>query len=301
MSVLEPVAAIAATQHGCVHYDDLRRVPLTRGQTRTLVRNGVLLRRGGDVFTLVGSAATWRQNVMAEVLVGGPQCVASGRTASALWRLDRFREGPIDTLSPRWSRRRSGVGRHHETVDLRGCDRGVVDGIPVTSPTRTLIDMGRFVGVHRLGNMVDDAVRRELTSYEEVHRRFGELARSGRNGITTMRAVLDDRPGGSPTPGSPLEVRVRDLLVGAGIPTPVLQHPVRCDDLRFILDLAWPDRMVALECEGFAFHRTPNQLAWDEMRRNRLQLVGWTMLACTGTRVGHEPEAVVDEVRRALR
>ncbi len=300
MSVFSQVAAIAATQHGCVRTDDLRRVGLTRAQIRTLERNGFLIRRALDVFTVVGAPATWRQDVMAEVLLGGPQAVGSARAAAALWQLDRFRPGAIDVLSARGARRHSGRSSRHETVDLRGVDRGEVDGIPVTSPVRTLIDMGRFVGAHRLGNMLDDAVRRNLTTYEEVHHRFSELARSGRNGIRTMRAVQDDRPCGAPPPGSPFEIEVRDLLVGAGIPSPVLQHPVRCGEYRFLLDLAWPDHLLAVECEGFQFHRTPGQLAWDEMRRNRLQLLGWTVLGYARVRVREEPFAVIREVQRAL-
>lgn len=300
MPVFDEVAAIATTQHGCVRSEDLRGLGLTRAQIRTMERSGFLIRRDLGVFTVVGSPSTWRQDVMAEVLIAGPQAVASGRTAAALWQLDRFRPGAIDVLSGRWMRRRSGDARRHETVDLRGIDRGMVDHIPVTAPTRTLIDMGRYVGAHRLGNMLDDAVRRDLTSYEEVHHRFGELARSGRNGITTMRAVLEDRPCGAPPPGSPFEVEVRNLLVGAGIVPPVLQHPVRCGELRFLLDLAWPDQLVAVECEGFQFHRTPSQLAWDEMRRNRLQLKGWTVLAYARVRVRTEPFDVIAEVRNAL-
>ena len=58
-----------------------------------------------------------------------------------------------------------------------------------------------------------------------------------------------------------------------------------CGDYRFLLDLSWPDRMVAVECEGFRFHRTPDQLAWDEFRRNRLTLAGWRVLAYTWVRV----------------
>jgi very-short-patch-repair endonuclease len=300
VSVFSQIAALATHQHGCVHLDQLRSIGLSRGRIRTLVRSEFLQAHGPGVYSVVGASPTWRQRVMIEVMLAGPQAFGSQRAAAALWQFDRFRPGAIDVLSPRWVRRRSGQAIRHETVDLKGCDRSEVSGIPVTSPTRTLIDMGRFVGVHRLGEMLDDAVRRRLTTYEEVHGRFRELARSGRNGITTMRAVLQDRPCGAPPPGSAFETVVRRLLVGAGLPAAVLQHRVQSEELSFLLDLAWPDRMVAVECEGFAFHRTPSQLAWDDMRRNRLQLAGWTVLAYTWATVRNEPDRVVAEVRAAL-
>ena len=226
--------------------------------------------------------------------------MGSHRCAAGLWRLDDFRRGAIDIVSPRWTRHGGDHANVHETSDLPGRDRGNVEGIAVTSPTRTLIDMGRFVGAHRLGAMLDDAVRRGLTSYEATHERFRELARSGRNGIRTMRRVLEERPGGAPAPGSDFETKVRRLLVGAGFQAPALQHPVVCGEYRFLLDLAWPDRMLAVECEGFRFHRTPDQLAWDEFRRNQLTLRNWTVLAYTWIRVRDDPDGVIAEVRQAL-
>ncbi|UDY38112.1 hypothetical protein [Dermatobacter hominis] len=301
MSVFDEVAAIAADAHGCVVLSQLRRAGLTDGRIRTLVRTGFLHRRGAGLFTVVGAPATWRQEVMVEVLRGGPQAVSSHRSAAALAALDRFRPGAIDVVSPRGGRRSSPSAHLHETYDLPGRDRDALDGIPVTSVTRTLIDMGRYVGAHRLGSMLDDAVRRKLTTYERVHDRFRELARPGRNGIGRMRAVLEDRPCGAPAPGSDFETMVLRLLRQARLPEPVLQHRVQCDDLHFLLDLAWPDHMLAVECEGHAYHQTPTQLAWDEMRKNRLQLEGWTVLAYTWITARRDPDGLVSEVAAGLR
>ena len=305
MSVFEEVAAIAADRHGCVQLVELHQLGLTEGKVRTLVRSGFLQRRGAGLFTVVGATPTWHQDVAIEVMRAGPQGLAAARTVAGLYRLDRFRQGPIDVVSPRGThrgsgRRHRGSASRHESVDLPGRDRDVVHGIPATTVTRALIDMGRYVGAHRLGNMLDDAVRRQLTSYELVHDRFRELAKSGRDGITTVRSALEDRPCGAPAPGSGFETVVRQLLRGAGVPEPVPQHRVHCDDMFFLLDLAWPTQMVAVECEGHAFHQTPSQLAWDEMRKNRLQLKGWTVLAYTWIVARHEPERLVREVRMAL-
>lgn len=306
MSTFEDVAGVAATRYGCIQLQSLKALGLTESRIRTMVRMGFLRRQGASLFTVIGAPTSWRQEVMIEVLRAGPQALGSARTVMALHALDRFREGTIDVVSPRGThrgsgRRRVGGASMHGTADLPGWDRDVVDGIPVTSTTRALIDMGRFVGAHRLGNLLDDAVRRRLTTYEAVHQRFRELAGSGRNGVTTMREVLEDRPCGAPVPGSGFETMVRRLLRSASIPDPVLQHRVRCDEMVFLLDLAWPCQKLAVECEGFAYHQTPNQLAWDEQRRNRLQPRGWRVLAYTWINLRDEPDRIVDEVRAALR
>jgi hypothetical protein len=148
--------------------------------------------------------------------------------------------------------------------------------------------------------MIDDAVRRHLVTYDGLHERFRELARQGRDGITTVRRALEDRPCGAPVPGSDFETITRALLVRHGIPLPVLQHPVGCGEYRFLVDLAWPDHLVGVECEGWKYHATPDQLGWDEFRRNQLTLRGWQMLSFTWRRVHDEPDGVVAEVRTAL-
>jgi hypothetical protein len=300
VSVFEQIARVARPQHGCVALAQLRQLGIHDSSIRRLVRRGFLSRLGTGVFAVVGAPPTWERDVMAAVMAGGPQAVASHRTAAALWRLGPSRPGVIEVVSPRGERLTSGSIRRHETLDLPGRDRGRVDGIALTSPTRTLIDMGRFAGTSRLGSMVDDAVRRNLTSYECLGERLRELARRGRPGIVTVREVLRDRPGGAPPPGSDFETMTRRALVEAGLPAPVAQHPVVCGEYRFLLDLAWPDQRVGLECEGFRYHSTPDQLAWDDFRRNQLVLAGWQMLAYTWGRMRNDRRGVVDEVRRAL-
>ena len=298
MPVFDDIAAITATQHGCVTWTQLRTLGLTQDRVRGLVRSGFLARSSPGVFTIVGSEATWSRRVMALVLAGGPQSLAAHRTAAGLWRLGGFRPGHVEVVGPRGGRTRT--GRSHETVDLPGRDRSHVSGIATTSPTRTLIDMGRYVGAHRLGLMIDDAVRRRLATYEGLHERFRELARQGRPGIATVRLALEDRPFGAPVPGSDFETITRTLLVRHGIPQPVLQYPVVCGEYRFLVDLAWPDELLAVECEGWKYHATPDQLGWDEFRRNQLTLRGWRVLTFTWRRVHDEPGGVVSEVRSAL-
>lgn len=161
--------------------------------------------------------------------------------------------------------------------------------------------MGRYVSPTRLGSMIDDAVRRGLTSYEDLHARHAALARPGRNGIRTVAEALADRPVGAPVPGSPFEVLVRRLLVSAGLPEPVAQHPVPCDGITYLLDLAWPRVLVAVECDGFRFHRTPEQLEWDDRRRTELSRRGWLVHHVTWRQYRRAPDELVAEVRSSLR
>ncbi len=296
----DTITSLASRQHGVITRQQLAVAGVTPRRLRTEVERGVLLRATRGIYVLAGAASTWEQRLLVGQTAAGPLSVASHRSAAGLWQLDRFRRQHLEVSVPAPATRRPGGVVIHESNDLPSRDRTVRAGIPVTSPTRTIIDVSRYLSIRRLTALLDDAVRRDLTSYEAVHHRFAELAAPGRNGIATLRQVLEARPIDAAAPDSPLEDDVRSLLTGAGLPAPVLHHRVSCDDLTYVLDLAWPEQLVAVECDGFRFHRTPQQLEWDDDRRNRLGVRGWLVLHATRGRVRSSPWRLVDDVRRAL-
>ncbi len=263
--------------------------------------NGLLVRVERGLYAVAGSEDTWLRRTMGAVLLSGPGSLAGARAAAGLWQLHRFRRSHIDVVTSRWERptRRRGWSVQ-ESLVLPSRDRTVLEGIPVTTPTRTLFDVARHVSVRRLGSMVDDAVVRDLTSYEDLHRRFAELATRGRNGIANLREVLEMRPSGAVAPDSTFERDVRNQLRSVGL-EPVLHHRVDAGEIEYVLDVAWPGHLVAVECDGFRFHRTEEQLEWDDQRRNTLTLLGWIVLHETFARFRRDPTAIVREALGALR
>lgn len=300
MAFFGDIAALAARQHGTITRAQALALGGSDRRLETLVRNGVLERELPGIYVIAGTAPTWRRRLAVALHAGGPLALIAHRAAAGLWRLDRFRSGHVEAVAPHRQARTGGRVTIHRTLDLPERDRTVIHGFPVTAVTRTLVDMGNYVGAVRLGRMIDDAVVRGLTTYDDVGLRAGELARSGRSGIVTVREAMASRPGGSPPPGSPLEVEVRDLLLQNGVRSPVLQWPVECGAITYSLDLAWPDLRVAVECDGFRFHRTPEQLDWDDRRRTELSLRGWVVIHTTWNQQRVEPLRIVTDVRRAL-
>ncbi len=301
MSVFRAVSALAQRQHGTINRSQLLGASISDHAISRLVTDGVLERVAPGVFVVGGSPDTWHRRLAVELHRAGPLALVSHRAAAGLFALDRFRAGHLDIVSPSPAARTGTTVRLHRTCDLPSRDRTIIDGLAVTAPTRTLIDMGRYVSPTRLGSMIDDAVRRGLTSYEDLHARHTALARPGRDGIRTVAEALADRPVGAPVPGSPFEVLVRRLLISAGLPEPVSQHPVACDGITYLLDLAWPRVLVAVECDGFRFHRTPEQLEWDDRRRTELSRRGWLVHHVTWRQYRRDPDDLVAEVRSSLR
>lgn len=98
---------------------------------------------------------------------------------------------------------------------------------------------------------------------------------------------------------SPMESRLRVLLVTDGLPKPAVQSSLYDEAGVFIArpDLYYPEARLALEYDG-ATHRT--SLATDNRRQNRLIEAGYRVLRFTAGDISYRPASVVALVRRAL-
>ena len=121
---------------------------------KTRLRQGSLVRVLSGVYRLSAAPTTWKQKTLSVVLWGGDGCAASHGTAAKLWR---FAVSPKDieiTVPGKKDAPRSGIRVHRGTVSTRVS----IDGIPVTSPARTLLDIADRLHVDVLESLVDDAI-----------------------------------------------------------------------------------------------------------------------------------------------
>ena len=146
---------------------------------------------------------------------------------------------------------------------------------------------------------MEDALRRRLSTPDQLGDRFQTYACPGKPGSKVLRALVSERVGGQVPTGSDFELRVVRLAARAGLPEPRRQFGVQLDATRVNLDLAWPDRLFAVECDGIYHHGTSLRLRWDDDRQNELLLLGWFPLRLTWRKVINEPDAVIALLRRA--
>ncbi|MBO0686900.1 MAG: DUF559 domain-containing protein, partial [Candidatus Dormibacteraeota bacterium] len=102
-----------------------------------------------------------------------------------------------------------------------------------------------------------------------------------------------------PAAESPMETRLRLVLVLAGLPRPVAQVSLRDDTGEFLArpDLYYPQARLAIEYDG-GTHR--GSLTADNRRQNRLQRSGVRLLRYTAPDVYGRQDAIVAEVRALL-
>jgi hypothetical protein len=171
-----------------------------------------------------------------------------------------------------------GATIHRSEVPM--IDRCWVDGLRVTTVSRTIVDLASVLDRANLAEVVDAALCRRLATRDSV---LASLARAGKGqrGRQLLREVLEVWTP-SIEPGSPAEMRLVRLLGELGVDDVELQHEVCDGDGTFVarLDLAWPARRRALEYDGLESH---NPRAWerDERRYLRLRSLGWDVESVT--------------------
>lgn len=99
---------------------------------------------------------------------------------------------------------------------------------------------------------------------------------------------------------SPMETRLRLLLVLAGFPEPVLQHLVRIDGETYRLDLAYPALKVAIEYDGEHHFASAAQRRLDRMRDEALHRAGWVIIHVTAHGVHRDPAGTLRRVSNAF-
>jgi hypothetical protein len=231
----------------------------------------------------------------------GPLCWVADQTAAALHQFDGYRlESPFHLVTLR-SRRTTRPGHVvHTTIDLPLIDRTVVAGIPVTSPTRTIIDLATHLDAAALTTAVDSALRNGLTSEDFLHRRMVALRGKGRYGIPRLLAVVagsEIARGGH----SWLEREFLRLVAQARRPLPRTQQVLARRGTRLVrVDCRFADSPVVVELLGYRFHRSPQQMRIDAERANQLLLAGFLPFQFTYLQVVEEPAMVMATVASAL-
>lgn len=66
------------------------------------------------------------------------------------------------------------------------------------------------------------------------------------------------------------------------------------------VDIAFPERRVAIEVDGWAWHQDTARFQRDRQRQNSLVLAGWTVLRFTWHDLTRNPDRVINEIRAAL-
>ena len=300
MSTYQRFAAIAESQFGVVSTTQARSVGFSDDQLVYLVRSGKLRRPSRSVLAVAGSPRSWHQGVMVAVLSAGPAAFASHATAAYLWRMIGIRPKRIEIVMHRWNRSLQKV-TVHESTDLVETDTTLLGSIPVTTPVRTVVDLGASAR-HLVPRALDAGLRNRLFTLEDMAALVGRVGRRGRRGVGVIRPLIEERLHWNGVAESELEDLFRRVCQRFELPQPQAQVDIRNLDGSFVCrtDFAYPDRLLRIELDSEAFHMDRTTFRKDRAVQNVTELLGWKTLRYTWWDLVTRPEHVADELRSAI-
>jgi very-short-patch-repair endonuclease len=280
----------AALRVGPFTLADARGVGVTRAQ----LRGAGYCRLGSGLYRWVDlneSPQLFLRAVARRLPAGA---AFSGRTAAWLHGLDLMPCDPIEVTipDPIGTRRRAGTSVSRaplvaEHIVLRL-------GLPTTSPLRTVIDLATRVPLTEGVVAADLFLHARLISIADLRAYVAE--HPGARGICLLRRVVDLT---EPKSESPMETRLRMLLLLAKLPRPEVQVSIHDAKGRFVgrPDLLYRAQRLAIEYDG-SNHR--ERLVEDNRRQNGLIGAGFRLLRFTAVDVFGTPEVVAMQVRHGL-
>lgn len=224
---------------------------------------------------------------MAAVLACGDRAVLSHSDGAALWGLRGTSAARIHVTVPTSAglRQRRGIAVHRSR-DLRSAEIARRDGIPVTAPARTLLDLAGMVAPGALERAVEETIVLRLFDFGALHAVLSaHPTRTGAGALATIIARVDDEPS---LTRSDAEALFLDLCAEHAVQRPAVN--TRIEGLT--VDFAWPAQRVVVEIDGHRYHGTRAAFERDRARDARLTLAGYRVVRFTYRQLIREPAAV---------
>jgi hypothetical protein len=290
------LAALAARQRQVFTRDQAVAAGLSRPAVSYRTRTGLFVPCGPHTLHFAGAGLDWRGRLTAGLLDLGQDALVTARAAAALHGLDGFEEGPVQFLVPRRQRNRRTVGDVMSSPRVLPLDGMSVDGLRVTSGTRTTLELLGRVSERELGNAMDSAIRLGITAPAYLRRRLEQLGRQGRPGVVVFDRLME-----SAGVQSWLERQFLRIVRASGLPRPVVQRVYRRDRVHVArVDFDFGPAPVIVEVGGRRGYMAAEDRRRQEHRRTELQLIGKVVYFFTSDDVTEREPYVVDTLTRAL-
>jgi very-short-patch-repair endonuclease len=284
------IEAVTVRQHAMINGRQLRAVGLHPSAIDRRVRRGVLRPMLRGVY-LAGPVVPPLGEEMAAVLACDQLAWISHASAAFLHRLPPYpaKPRPVQLTVTGSAIRRPGL-RVHRVSRLDADEITEVEGIPVTTATRAILDLaGSAPAV--LERAISEGFAKRVTSRDrllELCRRYAHA-----RGVARLRGLLDE--GLRVTRSGPERTLLR-LLQRARISLP--QTNVRIG--KWEVDFLWPEAKLIVEVDALSTHTSPFHFERDRRKDAELTLRGYMVLRVTARQLRESPDSVIARIVAAL-
>jgi very-short-patch-repair endonuclease len=293
----QAVAALAARQAGVVS----RRQLLMLGLSHTAIDNrraaGRLHAVHRGVYAVGYPLLASEGKRWAAVAAIGEGAVLSHTTAAAAWDIRPSGSPLLHVTVPGRAGRQPRPGiRVHRPRDWHEDEATLLDGVPITTPARTVLDLaaGGLRG-RQLEAALDRAELLRLLDFQDLERLLQRHANA--RGTRPLRSLLARYVAGTIQTRSRLEELIIELCDANGIVRPRVNAQVEGRERDFF----WPHARLVVEADSYTWHRSPSALDDDRERDAELLLAGYRSLRFTWKQVTRRRRWVVRTLRATLR
>jgi very-short-patch-repair endonuclease len=281
------VAALAARQWGVVSSAQLRALGMTGREVGHRMSRGRMHRVYRGVYAVGHRRLAPEGRFLAAVLACGTDAVLSHRSAAHWWGLLAAAGSLVDVTSPHGCHAIEGIRRHRSRCLIAG-DTTNHHGIPITSVSRTLLDLAATITPDRLERALAQAER--LQRYDHTAILDVIQRTNGHRGRTPLARATAREP---KLTRSEAEARFLQLAREAAVSEPLTNFTLTAPDHpRLEVDFYWPTHRLIVEIDGWETHRTRAAFEADRRRDAALQAAGHRVLRFTWRAISNDGEMV---------
>lgn len=284
------IANLATRQQTQIARWQLHELGLDNKAIARRVSRGVLFRSLPGVFSVGHPPTTTLAWAFAAVLACGPDAVLSHDSAAALWEMGPRLGRPFH-VTARSDRRISGVIVHRSKLTRREITRQ--QGIPVTTPARTALDIATTWTPKELARAVNNAMHQGYLHEAGLN---GLVDRSaGRRGVRKLRPLATRAKAQQPT-RSEFEDAFLAFTEVYGLPTPQTNVKIA----GHVVDAYFPDHRLIVELDGYEFHKDRATFESDRDRDANHAAMGLSTLRITWHRLTSDSDREAERFQMIL-
>lgn len=289
---------VARAQHWLLTTPELTELGFDNHAVARLVDERILQRVIRGLYRVHGTRSPTQD--VAAALSRHAGSAASHRSGAFLHELAEVTPAKPDFTVPIQSTGGTTLGTLHRSA-LPDEDLTIVQGLRVTTVSRTIVDVARYLSQERMEEALNVAISGKMASVESIIRCARRLEHEpGRDGHARLRKAMAGWT--DPIrPDTPAEAAVFRRIAKAGLPLPETQYTVLDPTGAFVarVDLAWPEEKVIREYDSDLWHR-PEHVERDELRKQRLEALDWDVDVIARPDLRPSARKWLEELRRDL-
>jgi very-short-patch-repair endonuclease len=251
------------------------------------------------VYSVGHRYLTPQARLLAATLACGEGSVVSHGTAAWIYGMRDWWPKAIDVIAPvEAGRKMAGIRRRFVPAPV-GNEIWRRNGVPVTSPARTIVDYAGISNATGLSGLIEQASVLGLLDVAAIDQ---VLDGPRRRGAKQLRRALE--PWRRYRPGikirSRMEAKLLPLLTKAALPIPETNAKVRVGGKTYEVDFLWRRQKLVVETDGGRFHDNPAAGSRDSDRNHALSEAGYEIPRLGWEDLRDRPEAAMAEIYRAL-